>query len=257
MMPEKGSIRLGEAAGRPFAVAFSGGLDSSLVCAMATRLAPGGFIALTARTPFVPREDIRRSEEIAALLGFRHIEVDVDPVSDPAIAANPPERCYLCKRMIFEALASAAAKEGIGLILDGTNADDMESGRPGLRALKELGIRSPLADMGLRRADVARLAVTFGLPDPDRPNSACLATRISSGTPITRALLDLVDRAEEAIHALGFVQVRFRTDGITARVELGAGEAERATAEEGLGRIALICGSLGIELTETADYRPT
>jgi uncharacterized protein len=205
----------------PFAVAFSGGLDSSLLCAVAAKAVGEGFIALTADTPFTIREDIARAVELAAKLGIRHEVILLDPLADQAIAANLPDRCYLCKKKILGTLASAADSKGINVLLDGTNADDMKEDRPGLRALREMGILSPLAELGIGRKAVIELSEALGLPDPRRPNNACLATRVPNRIPLRKQDLEQIEKAERAVRSLGYKLVRVRLSGSIARVVLG------------------------------------
>lgn len=204
----------------PFAVAFSGGVDSSLLCAVAAKAVGEGFIALTADTPFTHRSDIERACALAADLGFEHHLVRLDPLADPLVASNPPDRCYLCKKIILGRLLEEAAALGFTVLADGTNADDIQEDRPGLRALRGLGVRSPLAELGIGREGVVKMSVGLGLPDPHRLNTACLATRIPAGTAVTPDLLSLVEELERRVLALGFSFARVRTDGVDAGVEL-------------------------------------
>lgn len=221
----KDLARLFEGMGR-FAVAFSGGVDSSLLCAVAARAANEGFVAVTAETPFTHGSDLERARALATRLGFEHRLVSIDPAADPSIASNRSDRCYLCKKLIMGRLSAEAANLGLNALMDGTNADDMGEDRPGLRALRELGIRSPLAELGMNRAAVVSLSVELGLPDPHRRNAACLATRIPRGVAITPGLLRLAEGLESRVLATGLSFARVRTDGISATVELLREEAE-------------------------------
>jgi len=239
---------------RPLAVAFSGGVDSSLLCILAHRRLEDDFVALTADTPFTPAVDLRRAEDLAVRRGFRHVVVPVDPLAGGALADNPPDRCYLCKRAVFGRLLGVARSLGVSVLADGTNADDDDSDRPGARAARELGVASPLRDAGLGRADVVRLSVELGLPDPARPNNACLATRVPHGSALDRSLLRRIDAAEAEIAGLGFTLVRLRTSGGPARIELLPQELEAARRDGRMGAIAAIAARRGFELEDAAVY---
>jgi uncharacterized protein len=239
----------------PFAIAFSGGVDSSLLCAAARAAVGDGFTALTAETPLAIREDLDRARRLALDLGFRHEVILLDTLSEPSISANLPDRCYKCKKMVFEGLLTAAARSGAVHVLDGTNADDNPEDRPGIRALRELGIRSPLAELGIGRGLVVEMSRALGLSDPDRPNNACLATRIPTGRPISPEILGLVDRCEDSIRALGFSLVRYRTDGRASAVELAPEELEAARSDGRLDLIRSLLASRGPALGEIRAYR--
>jgi uncharacterized protein len=238
----------------PFAVAFSGGVDSSLVCA-AARIAVGNrFAGLTAGTPFTLEADLQRARDLSSCLGLRHEVVGVDPLADPAIRSNPANRCYLCKRMILASLSSVAASMGMHLLLDGSNADDLAGDRPGLAAVRELGVRSPLAELGIGRPHVVAMSVDLELPDPSRPNNACLATRIPLGRELEPGLLAKIDRSEAAIRARGYRLVRVRTDGAAASIELGSDELA-STSSTDAAFIESVLAAEGLHLSEIRAYR--
>jgi pyridinium-3,5-biscarboxylic acid mononucleotide sulfurtransferase len=237
----------------PFAVAFSGGVDSSLVCAVAQTAARERFAALTADSPFTIRADLERARRLASMLGFRHEVVSLDPLADPALRGNPRNRCYLCKRMILASLSSVAASRGMQVLLDGSGADDLVGDRPGLQAVRELGVRSPLAELGIGRALVVAMSEALGLPEPSRPNNACLATRIPFGCELEPGLLARIDRTETAIRARGFCLVRVRTDGSSARVELGADELA-SSAHADAAFIEAVLAAEGLHLSEIRAY---
>lgn len=200
------------------AVAFSGGVDSTLLLHAAHRALPRGVLAVTFSTPYMAETEIREAREAAQALGAAHRVV---PVAFPeALRDNPAERCYLCKRQLFGLLLDLARHEGIDAVLDGTNLDDMGEHRPGLRALRELGVQSPLRDAGLTKRDVRDLSREYGLPTWDKPAAACLLTRIPHGTRIGEAELRRIDAGEAFLKACGFPAVRLRSHGDLARIEV-------------------------------------
>jgi uncharacterized protein len=207
-------------------VAFSGGVDSSLVLAAAVDGLGRNAVAVTACSPTYPAHEQEQAVTLARLLGARHELIDSAEVENPAFRANPPDRCYHCKRELFRKLAQIATNQGLGLVVDGSNADDESDYRPGSRAAREFRIRSPLAELGYTKADVRRLARERGLPNWDQPACACLASRIPYGEEITAARLERVANAEAKIRGLGFRMVRVRDHGELARIEVGRDELE-------------------------------
>jgi uncharacterized protein len=205
------------------AVALSGGVDSSVLVAAAARvLGPDAVLAVTFRAPVVPESDEKDATVAVQAAGVRHVLLHADEgfLDQPHFRDNPVDRCYHCKTSIFTRVLAAAAAEGFSTVVDGTNLDDLGEYRPGLAALKELGVRSPLAEAGLAKADVRSLARDFGLSIADKPPMACLATRIPHGTPITAEAMRRIDRAETALRALGEGLVRVRDREGVARIEL-------------------------------------
>lgn len=201
------------------AVAFSGGLDSALVAAVAFEESGGAAAALTARGPLFPARELREAEELARARGWRHEFVDVDPFAVAGFAANPPQRCYLCKQALFGKLASRARELGFARLLDGANADDVRDYRPGLQAARELGVISPLLETGFTKPEISAAARELGLPVWDKPAAACLASRIPCHETITPEKLRQVEAAEEFLRELGLRQCRVRHHGDTARIE--------------------------------------
>ena len=203
------------------AVAFSGGTDSTFLLKIAHDfLGPraAGFIAVS---PFVPPSELDAARAWCTAEGIALHEVPVAPLDTPAIASNPPDRCYHCKKAIFTAILAAAKALGFTTVCDGTNADDAFDYRPGARALRELDIRTPLAIADLSKADIRALSKAFGLPTWNRPAAACLATRIPYGETLTAEKLQTIARAEAILHAAGFPHVRVRLHNATlARIEV-------------------------------------
>ena len=211
-------------------VAFSGGADSSLVLAVATRtLGPGHVTAVTATSPTYLDEELSAATAAAASLGVEHVVVATHEFDDQRFVENSRERCYYCKTGLLEALAEVAAERGATLV-DGANADDVGDHRPGMRAAAERGVLQPLLAAGVGKTDVRRLARDLGLATWDAPQQACLASRVPYGEPITPDKLAAVAEAERALRALGFRQCRVRHHGDVARVEVEPSELERAFA---------------------------
>ena len=215
----------------PSAVAFSGGVDSSLLVALARDAYGEGTLALTVAAPQMARWEIEEARQLARSLGVRHRVVELPLL--PAIRDNPPERCYLCKRALFRELRSVAALAGLVRLLDGTNRDDLGDHRPGLRALAELEISSPLAECGLTKADVRGLSRRLGLPTWDKPAYACLLTRLPHGAKVTEETLSRIEAAERLLIDLGYRGVRVRTHGDLARIEIEPEQHARLLAQAG------------------------
>ena len=210
-------------------VAFSGGVDSTWLLYEAVRFGTD-VSACFVQSPFQPAAALGRAQALAARIGAPLSVLTLNPLEDACIRANPPERCYLCKRMIFTRLLAFAAQWGIPVVLDGTNASDNPNDRPGMRALAELGVLSPLRAAGLTKTEIRRRMREAGLPGWNRPSDSCLATRVKSGQVLELPLLQRIDRAEAAVAALGFSGLRVRVDGNAARIELPDGQLERAAA---------------------------
>lgn len=217
---------------RRLAVAFSGGVDSTLLL-RASQIALGErVVALTALTETVAQGDALAAREMAVSLGVRQREVAVRVMGLPEVAGNTAERCYACKSEILRALCSVAEEGGFPAVVEGSTSDDDDAERPGHRAVHELGVRSPLREVGIVKADVRLLSRDLGLAVWDKPSSACLATRIPTGTPLQVPLLERIDAAEQEIRALGFTQVRVRCHGRIARLELLPVEFPRVLEHE-------------------------
>jgi uncharacterized protein len=238
-------------------VAYSGGVDSTLLLAAARRALGERVAAATVRTIFHEEEEIETARRRAAELGVPHETVELDLAGHPEVLANPPDRCYLCKRLVFGELRRRADEAGLPALVDATHLDDLGERRPGLRALRELGVASPLAEAGLKKADVRELSASFGLPGADRPSSPCLATRVPYGSTITRHTLRRISGAERILRALGFSSVRVRDYGDLARIELLPADLERAAAPAQRRRIVEPLRDLGYSYVtvDLAGYR--
>ena len=197
---------------------FSGGVDSGFLLAAAVECGAEAHPVFI-QTPFQPAFELRDAEALAAFLGLRPEVLEAGPLDDPDIVKNGPDRCYHCKRMLFSLLKERADRLGAALI-DGTNASDPEDDRPGMRALRELGARSPLREAGFTKADVRAEAKKRGLFTWDKPSYACLATRVPTGTALERETLRKVEGAEDALFALGYRNFRVRVFHGAAKVQL-------------------------------------
>lgn len=209
-------------------VAYSGGVDSTLLAVAAHAVLGERAAAVLAVSDVAPEGEIAAARALASDLGLTLIEVETSELVDPAFRENGPDRCYHCKTELFDLLVRVARARGLEHVADGSNVDDLSDHRPGRRAALEQGVVSPLQDAGLTKSDIRQLARTLGLPNWDRPSMACLASRIPFGTPITEERLAAVASAEQGLRELGLHQVRVRAHGDVARVEVAPGELERA-----------------------------
>jgi uncharacterized protein len=202
-------------------VAFSGGVDSSLILKLAVdSLGPSKVLAVTVKSETsIPRE-VESAIEIARICRANHEVITFSDLDIPEIAANPPDRCYYCKRRRFSHLKRLGADSGYNVVVDGSNWSDRGDYRPGMKAQKELGIRSPLMECGFTKEEVRQLAIAYSLPNWNKPSDACLASRFPYGTPITARGLSQVARGETLLEALGLKQFRLRHHGTIARIEI-------------------------------------
>lgn len=201
-------------------VAYSGGADSTFLLGVALDALGEKALAVTARAPIFLASELAAAEAMAHRLGARHLFVEVGLLDDPLLSSNPPDRCYLCKRALFSRFKALAEEHGLRAVVEGSNYDDLGQHRPGLRALRELGIRSPLTEAGLTKAEIRALSREMGLPTWDKPAQACLATRFPYGERLTLEKLERVEKAEEFLRSLGFGQLRVRSHGPLARIEV-------------------------------------
>lgn len=208
-------------------VAYSGGVDSTLLLRVARDVLNERVLAVTARSPIHPEREYREAKEMAEALGVRLLSIWTDELSQVEFSRNDRDRCYWCKRWLLTELKDLARREGLEWVVEGSNLDDLKGYRPGMRARDELGVRSPLCEAGLNKEEVRLLSKELGLPTWDKPSLACLASRIPYGTPITRELLRKVERAEEVLLSMGLRQVRVRHHGRIARIEVEPAEMER------------------------------
>lgn len=203
------------------AVAFSGGVDSAYLL-YAASIYGRRTAAYFVKTAFQPDFELEDVQKLVRQLGIPLTILEFDILSIPAVAANPQDRCYYCKRTLFTRLLEAANADGFPLVLDGCNASDDASDRPGMKALRELGVRSPLRECGVTKSDIRRLAREASLPVWNKPSYACLATRIPAGTAIIQADLKRIARGENLLMSLGFSDFRLRLRGKSALLQVHA-----------------------------------
>ena len=213
----------------PVAVGYSGGVDSAyLAVAARVALGAGSVLAIIGRSPSYPAAQWATAREVARRFDVRVLELDTEELDDPRYAANPSNRCYFCKSELWSRLVPLARSQGFATVMDGTNADDLSDWRPGAQAAHEHGVASPLAELGFTKLQIRDASRRLGLPTWQQPSSPCLSSRLPYGTAVTRERLRQVERAEEALRALGIdgdLRVRYHED--VARVELGAAEIAR------------------------------
>ena len=227
------------------AVAFSGGVDSTFLLKAAHDVLGDNVIAVTARSCSFPERELREAQRFCEAEGVRQLVIDSEEMEIEGFRHNPRNRCYLCKRALFEKMGAAAAGLGIAAIAEGSNLDDEGDYRPGMIAIRELGVKSPLREAGLTKADIRALSRELGLPTWDKQSFACLSSRFVYGEEITPEKLGMVDQAEQLLLDLGFRQVRVRIHGTIARIELQPEEMDRFLEENRRHRLAEQLHGLG------------
>ena len=221
-----------QAVGRT-AVACSGGVDSTFLLKTACdTLGTENVVALFADTPLRPAGENRDMEELAGLIGCRLITVELDPLAWPEFTDNPLERCYLCKKKIYTIFIERLGELQMTVLMDGTNLDDLGDYRPGLQAIEELGVITPLADAGLTKHEIRQLSRSAELPNWNKPSSSCLATRIATDQSITNKKLEIIAKCESELHRLNFFGCRVRLRDDFAIIELAEGDAVRFSEAE-------------------------
>jgi len=212
-------------------VAFSGGVDSTFLLAAALEaLGPGRVLAVTADSETYPSEELEEAKKLAALLGAKHEVIHTSELDIPGYRENTSNRCYFCKQNLFEHLRPLAESGGYRHVVFGLIADDMGEHRPGVRAAKEQGVRGPLQEAGLTKEEIRALSKARGLPTWNKPSFACLSSRIAYGEPITLEKLGRIGEAERYLRSLGIRQVRVRTHGDIARIEVEPPDMEKIVA---------------------------
>ena len=214
-------------------VAYSGGTDSALVAAAAAATLGDRAVAVTAVSPSLPPGELEEARKVASAVGVRHRVVRTHEVDNPAYLANGVDRCYHCKTELYDVLARVAAEAGAAQVVSGANVDDLGDFRPGLMAASEHGVRHPLVEVGMTKADVRWAAREIGVPTWDKPASACLSSRVAFGVTISVEMLSRVGRAEAVLKELGFRQCRVRVHGEVVRIEVEPADLP-ALAEPGV-----------------------
>ena len=227
------------------AVAFSSGVDSSFLLKTAHDLLGGNAVAVTARSCVFPTRELEEARAFCAAEDIRHTVVNADVFAIEGFAGNPPDRCYICKKNLLTKIIKAAGEIGIGSVAEGSNADDAGDYRPGMRAVAELGVRSPLKEAGLTKAEIRFLSKELGLQTWDKPPYACLATRFVYGETITEGKLAAVEQAEQKLMELGFRQARVRVHGNIARIEIAPEGFEKIAQPETAAEVNAFLQRLG------------
>src|SRR5208282_519033 len=227
-------------------VAFSGGIDSTLVAYLAKLALNENVIAVTANSPSLTSSELEEAKKIAEQMGVKHLVIETNELADPNYVSNPTNRCYFCKKELGEKLTDLAKSSGGYEIIDGTNAEDLLGHRPGAAALSEHGIRRPLADAGMKKEEVRETARLLGLPNYDKPSMPCLSSRVQYGQIITPEKLLRIERSEDLIRSLtGVRELRVRDHGTLARIEVGKNERRLFFSEKVLDEIGKCLRELG------------
>lgn len=243
-------------------VAFSGGADSTLLL-RAVRDSGIRAMAITVASPLLPDTELHQARQLANDIGVPHLSLQIDELAIPGFSDNPEDRCYLCKAHRYDRLAELAQGEGYAKIADGSNLDDLQDYRPGMRAVRERGVLTPLVDAELAKHEIRELSRLLGLKTWNRPASPCLATRIPFGSPVTMEKIRMIEHAEECLAQAGFVEFRVRMFDDTARIEvtaeqlpllLDAGLRDRIVAE--LRRIGFRAVTIDLEGFRSGKLNP-
>lgn len=208
-------------------VAFSGGVDSTLLLHVAAQELGESVLAVTATSPTYPEHELHQAQALVKEIGVAARVIESAELEVPGYSQNRPDRCYHCKKALFSELGRIASENGLKVVIDGTTAEDLNDHRPGRRAAAELGVRSPLLEAGLGKGEIRALSKELGLSTWDKPSYACLASRFPYGTEITAERLRMLDRSEEVLRRKGFRQIRVRYHGDVARIEVHSDEIEK------------------------------
>lgn len=208
-------------------VAFSGGVDSTFLLKVAKDVLGDKVLAVTANSETYPKRELEEAKVFAAEIGVKHIIIETLELEIAGFADNPPDRCFYCKHELFSKLTEVARQNGVNYVFDGSNFDDKNDHRPGMRAAKELGVVSPLKQAEMTKADIREISREFGLNTWDKPSFACLSSRFPYGTKITAEKVTVVGEAEDFIRDLGFRELRVRHHDTIARIEIGKNELEK------------------------------
>lgn len=228
-------------------IAFSGGVDSSVMASLAKDVS-NKVLLVTINSKIITEEELKNTKKVANELGIEWRTIDIDILNNEKVVNNPPDKCYFCKKEILKNLLNIRKKKKYDLVIDGTNADDLQENRPGILALKELDIRSPLADVGITKSEVRQIAKVRGLSVWKRPSMACLASRIPYGEKITEEKLKMIENAEKFIRDTYKIKVvRVRCHEKLARIEIGKEEIDKLLSEEILENVTSHLKDMGFK----------
>ncbi|MBJ05606.1 MAG: TIGR00268 family protein [Verrucomicrobiaceae bacterium] len=236
-------------------VAFSGGVDSTLILRLAQQELGPNAVAVTAVSPSLARSDLAAAQALAREIGVVHELLESSETEDPRYRRNDPQRCYFCKTNVYQAIIDFAGEEGFSWILDGTNADDLGDHRPGLRAAREHGVRSPLQEAGIGKSETRAWARELGLSNWNRPANACLSSRVPYGSEVTPAKLAQIEQAEAALRELGFKELRVRHHDQVARIEVTRDQLPRAIEQGDLITEAMRKAGFSYATVDLAGFR--
>jgi uncharacterized protein len=226
-------------------VAFSGGVDSTLLLKVAKDVLENEVLAVTASSTVYPSEEIKQAKALAQSFKARHEIIKTRELTNPKFVSNPEDRCYWCKKELFAELTSIASENNLNCVVDGSNFDDLDDFRPGMKAARESGVRSPLQEVMLTKADIRSMSKRMGLPTWSKPSLACLASRLPYGTRITKDRLIRIDRAERFLKDLGFTHVRVRHHDTIARIEVPEVDIARLVSDKSRSQILSHFKALG------------
>ncbi|MFW5959900.1 MAG: ATP-dependent sacrificial sulfur transferase LarE, partial [Chitinivibrionales bacterium] len=235
-------------------VAFSGGVDSALLVYLCSEHIGGRVVAVTVKAPWVPEHDLRDADEFCAEYNIEHRVVSFGINDIKGFKENPADRCYICKKALFKEIRRVSEDAGAEAVFEGSNTDDLSDYRPGKKALKELGAVSPFVEAGLSKQDIRELSADLGLDTYNKPSSACIASRVPYGDVLTVEKLERVQKAETALHNMGFTVLRVRDHRGCARVELGPAEIDKGWEQRlGIREALMACGFTQVSI-DTRGY---
>jgi len=237
-------------------VTFSGGVDSTFLAKVAFDALGEKALAMTAVSASLAGMELEEAKRLAVRIGIRHLLIESKELDDPRYAANPVNRCYFCKTEMFALAGRAAVEQGLGWVVDGTHLDDLKDVRPGRQAAREWNVRSPLVEAGLTKQEIREMSRSLGLPTWDKPATACLASRLPTGTPVTLERLSQVELCEQALKEMGFRQLRARHHDEAVRLEFEPEGIARLADEELRAQVIEACRKAGFErvLLDLAGY---
>lgn len=226
-------------------IAYSGGVDSTLLAALAKEILGDRALIVFAKSPVVPEEELLAARRLAGKFGFNYLEIEHNQLELPDFVCNSKDRCYHCKLDLHKQLSSIASARGIKWVCEGSNYDDLSDYRPGLKAVTEIGVRSPLSESFITKAEIRSLSKEKGIDNWDKPASPCLSSRVPYGTPITKDIIAKIEKGEEYLKSLGMKQVRLRHHGEVARIEVEESDIGIFLNTENRKKVIAVLKSLG------------